>query len=357
MFFNTIAISLGTVWGKVWPVLFAILFFGIIIALHEFGHFITAKIFGVKVNEFAIGMGPTILKKVKGETQYSLRLFPIGGFVSLEGEDEDSDDNRAFGNQKPWKRFIVIAAGATLNVILGLVLMGVVLGMDGNISTTVVKDVSQNLEQLTDTVKVGDEITAINGSHVVSARDLYYQLYRDDDGVFDITLKRNGEKITLKDINIRYSAEEGFCDFVVGSKKVTAANILPGAIEETASMTKLIFLSLADMLRGQYGLKDLSGPIGTIGIVAETAGDAVSSANYSGIIFILAFITVNIGIVNLLPLPALDGGRLFFIIIEGICRKPVPKKFEAVVHAAGLILLLALMVLISFNDIVNLVRK
>ena len=131
MLLNTLALTVGTVWGKVWPILFAILFFGIIIALHEFGHFITAKIFGIKVNEFAIGMGPTLLKKVKGETQYSLRLFPVGGFVSLEGEDEDSADSRAFGNQKAWKRFIVIAAGATLNVILGLVLMGVVLGMDG----------------------------------------------------------------------------------------------------------------------------------------------------------------------------------------------------------------------------------
>ncbi len=357
MSFNTLSITLTAVWGKAWPILFAILFFGLIIALHEFGHFITAKIFGVRVNEFAIGMGPTLLKKVKGETQYSLRLFPIGGFVSLEGEDEESDDAHAFGNQKAWKRFIVIAAGATLNIILGLVLMSVVLGIEGSISTAAVSDISQNLEQAQDSIQVGDEIIMINGSRVVSARDLYYQLYRDDDGVFDITVKRNGEKITFSDISIQYDAEKGFCDFIVGSEKVTALNILPGSVKETASMTKLIFLSLADMIRGQYGLKDLSGPIGTIGIVAETAGEAVSSANYSGIIFILAFITVNIGIVNLLPLPALDGGRLFFIVIEGIFGKPVPKKFEAVVHAAGLILLLGLMVLISFNDIVNLVRK
>lgn len=357
MLLNTLSVSLGTVWGKIWPILFAILFFGIIIALHEFGHFITAKIFGIKVNEFAIGMGPTLLKKVKGETQYSLRLFPIGGFVSLEGEDEESDDSRAFGNQKAWKRFIVIAAGATLNIILGLALMGVVLGIEGQISTTVVSAVSQNMSQSENGIEVGDKVLTINGSKVISARDLYYQLYRDDDGIFDITVKRGNEKIQLSNISVRYSAEKGFCDFVVGSTKVSALNIFPGAAKETASMTKLIFLSLADMVRGQYGLKDLSGPIGTIGIVAETAGNAVSSADYSGIIFILAFITVNIGIVNLLPLPALDGGRLFFIVIEGICRKPVPKKFEAVVHAAGLILLLGLMVLISFNDIVNLVRK
>ena len=357
MVLNTLSVDIGTVWGKVWPILFAILFFGIIVALHEFGHFVTAKIFGVRVNEFSIGMGPTLLKKTGGDTQYSIRLLPIGGFVALEGEDEASDDPHAFGNQKAWKRFIVIAAGAALNVILGLILMAVVLGISGEVSTTVVSDVSTTLSESENSIQPGDRVISINGSKVFSARDLYYQLYRDSDGVFNITVRRDGEKITFEDISIRYDTTQGFCDFVVGYDKVTALNIFPGAIRETTGMAKLVFLSLADMIKGQYGLKDLSGPIGTINIVAETTSEAVSSADYSNMLFILAFITVNIGIVNLLPLPALDGGRLFFIVIEWIFRKPVPKKFEAVVHAAGLVLLLGLMALISFNDIVNLVRK
>lgn len=351
-----LAFSAGAIWGKIWPILFAILFFGIIIGLHEFGHFITAKIFGVTVNEFSIGMGPVLLKKKKNGTQYSWRLLPIGGFVSLEGEDEESDDPHAFGNQKAWKRFIVIAAGATINIILGLLLMCVMLGADGQVASNEVYAVSDHMNANENGIRVGDEIKRINGISVFSARDLYYGLYRDDDGVFDIVLKRNGEKITLENLEVFYSAEEGYCDFIVGERDVTFLNLLPGAVRETASMTKLVFLSLADMLGGNYGLKDVSGAVGTINIVADTATDAVTNADYSSLIFILAFITVNIGIVNLLPLPALDGGRLFFILIEMIVRKPVPKKFEAIVHAVGFVLLLILMALITFNDIYNIVR-
>ena len=352
-----LSVSIGSIWGKVWPILFAILFFGVIIALHEFGHFITAKIFKIQINEYSIGMGPAILKKKKGETQYSWRLFPIGGYVSMEGEDEESENPRAFNNQKAWKRFIVVAAGATVNIILGLLLTCVMLAADKDMPTRVVSDVSDAMMEVEDGIRPGDEVLRINNSKVFSARDLYYGLFRESDGVYDIQIKRDGEKMLLKDLPVTYDAEQGFCDFVVGYKKTTALNIIPGAVTQTASMTKLVWLSLIDMARGKYGLKDLSGPVGTIGIVAETASDAIQAANYSGIIFILAFITVNIGIVNLLPLPALDGGRLLFILIEMIFRKPVPKKFEAWVHAAGFVLLIGLMILITFNDIVNLIRK
>lgn len=351
-----LSLSVSSVWGKVWPILFAILFFGIIIALHEFGHFSTAKLFKIKVNEFSIGMGPAIFKKQKGETKYALRLLPIGGFVSLEGEDEVSDDPRAFGNQKAWKRFIVIAAGAVLNIILGLVLIGVMLSLSGSIPTTTVSDVSKNMYTAETGVLVGDKILSIDGTKVHSARDLYYCLYRNNDGNIDVVLKRDGEKLEFNDMKVIYDMEQGYCSFIVGSEKVTFLNILPGAVKETMSMTKMIWLSLIDMIRGNYGMDELSGPVGTIGIVADTASDAVSSADYSMIFFMLAFITVNIGIVNLLPLPALDGGRLLFIFIELIFRKPVPKKFEAIVHAAGLVLLLGLMALITFNDIANIIK-
>lgn len=351
-----LSVSVASVWGKVWPILFAILFFGIIIALHEFGHFSTAKLFKIKVNEFSIGMGPAILKKQKGETKYALRLLPIGGFVSLEGEDEVSDDPRAFGNQKAWKRFIVIAAGAVLNIILGLVLIGIMLAISGAVPTTTVSDVSENMYTEETGVLVGDKIISIDGTRVHSARDLYYCLYRNNDGNIDVVLKRNGEKLEFKDMKVIYDMEQGYCSFIVGNDKVSVLNIIPGAINETMSMTKMIWLSLIDMVRGNYGMDELSGPVGTIGIVADTASDAVSSSDYSMIFFMLAFITVNIGMVNLLPLPALDGGRLLFIFIELIFRKPVPKKFEAIVHAAGLVLLLGLMALITFNDIANIIK-
>lgn len=351
-----LSVSAASIWGKVWPILFAILFFGIIIALHEFGHFSTAKLFRIKVNEFSIGMGPAIFKKQKGETLYALRLLPIGGFVSLEGEDEVSEDPHAFGNQKAWKRFIVIAAGATLNIILGLVLIGIMLSMSGTVPTTVVSDVTENMYTAETGVLTGDKIISIDGTKVYSARDLYYCLYRNNDGKYDIVLKRNGEKIEFNQMEVLYDMEQGYCSFIVGNEKATLLNIIPGSVKETLSMTKMIWLSLIDMVRGNYGMDELSGPVGTIGIVADTASAAVSSADYSMIFFMLAFITVNIGMVNLLPLPALDGGRLFFIFIECIFRKPVPKKFEAIVHAAGLVLLLGLMALITFNDISNLIK-
>ncbi len=206
-------------------------------------------------------------------------------------------------------------------------------------------------------VRDGDKILKINNTRVFSARDLYYDLFRDEDGVFEIVLKRGDKTVTLTELKVQYDAEAGFCDFIVGEKKAQFFTILPSAVKETVSMGKLVWLSLIDMIRGHYGLKDLSGPVGTIGIVAQTADEAVQNADYAGIIFILAFITVNIGIVNLLPLPALDGGRLLFIFIEIVARKPVPKKFEAIVHAAGLILLLALMALITFNDVWNLIKR
>ncbi len=351
-----LSISAAAVWGKVWPILFAILFFGVIIALHEFGHFSTAKLFKIKVNEFSIGMGPAILKKQKGETLYALRLLPIGGFVSLEGEDETSDDPRAFGNQKAWKRFIVIAAGATLNILLGLVLIAIMLGISGSVPTTTVSDVTEDMYTAETGVLVGDKVISIDGTKVHSARDLYYCLYRNNDGKYDVVVRRDGERIEFEQMEVIYDMEKGFCSFIVSSEDVTALNLIPGSVRETLSMTKMIWLSLIDMVSGNYGMDELSGPVGTIGIVADTASSAVAAADYASIIFILAFITVNIGLVNLLPLPALDGGRLFFIAIEFIFRRPVPKKFEAVVHAAGLILLLGLMALITFNDIANLIK-
>ena len=352
-----LAVSISAIWSKVWPIALAILFFGVIIALHEFGHFITAKLFGIQVNEYAIGMGPAFFKKQRGETQYSLRVFPIGGYCAMEGEDEDSENPRAFNNQKPWKRFIVVAAGATVNILLGLLLISIMLGIEGRLSTRVVAEVSEATQAAGTDLQVGDKIVRINGTYVFSSNDLYYNLYRDDDRVYDIDLVRDGKKIKLSDVKVTYDPEQGDYGFYVYGKKATVLNIVPGAVTETASMTRLIWLSLIDMVGGKYGLNEISGPVGTINIVAETASSAAAEADYSLIIFILAFITVNIGIVNLLPLPALDGGRLLFIFIEMIFRKPVPKKFEAWVHFAGFILLIGLMILITFNDIRNLIMK
>ncbi len=385
-----LAINMNLLWSKVWPILLAILFFGIIIALHEFGHFITAKLFKVRVNEFAIGMGPALFKKRKGqkirflptlmkekkrekkehdqepnaeqlpegvgETEYSLRLLPIGGFCAMEGENGDSTDEAAFCSKKPWKRLIVLAAGATLNIVLGLVLISVMLFSDGSVLSNKISYVSDTVASMQDSLQVGDEIIKVDGTRVYSTRDLSYCLfYRSDTDGADLTVKRNGEKIIIENFVFDDTNTEAPTYFAVTQNDVTLLNCGAYAVKETAAMAKLVYLSLIDMLGGQYGLDDLSGPIGTVNIVAETASQAVTEQDYSSMLFLLAFITVNIGLVNLLPLPALDGGRIFFVLIEMIIRRPIPQKFEALVHAIGMILLLALMALICFNDIKNLV--
>ena len=353
-----LAVTLSGIWGKVWPILLAILFFGVIVALHEFGHFIFAKLFKVRVNEFAIGMGPKLFSKKKGETLYSLRLLPIGGFNQLEGEDEESDDPRAFSNQKPWKRFIILVAGGMTNVILGMLLICIMLGMQGTVSNRQITDASDNILEMTDGVKIGDEVIRVNGSRVFTDSDFYYELFRDDDGVFDFVVRRDGQKITIKGLPVYYSVEEHVSSLIMsGEKKVTALNLIPSAVNETLSMAKEVYLSIIDLFRGKVGVKDMSGMVGTVKIMSDVTTEAVQNHSYSVIFFLMAFITVNIGLFNLLPLPALDGGRILFVLVEMIIRKPVPKKFEAYVHAIGFVLLIALVIFITFNDIRNLIIK
>lgn len=381
---------LNNIWDKVWPILIAIIFFGFIIALHEFGHFITAKIFKVRVNEFSIGMGPALFKKRRGmkirflpqilkdnknakqkpeedaaeplpegvgETEYSLRLLPIGGFCALEGENGDSSDESAFCSKKPWKRFIILAAGATLNILLGLFLICIMLFSEQTVLSNEISYVSDAVVSVENSLEVGDTIIEIDGTRVFSTRDLSYCLfYRSDaETGADITVKRNGEKVLIE--NFRYVDDDSpeATYFAVTKHEVTLFNCGIFAVKETVAMAKLVLLSLIDLVSGQYGLNDLSGPIGTVNIVAQTTTVAVAEKDYASVLFLLAFITVNIGLVNLMPLPALDGGRLFFVLIEMIIRKPVPQKFEAIVHAVGMILLLTLMALICFNDIRNLI--
>ena len=387
---QTLSVSFSNIWDKAWPILLAILFFGVIIALHEFGHFITAKLFKVKVNEFAIGMGPALFKKrpgqkirflpqiIKenkatkqnpdgeasaslpegvGETEYSLRLLPIGGYCALEGENGDSEDTCAFCSKKPWKRFIILAAGATLNILLGLVLVCIMLFSEETALSNKISYVSDAVSVAEDSLQVGDTIIAIDGTRVYSTRDLSYCLFyrADSETGADITVKRNGEKITVENFKYVDTDTSDATYFAVSKHDVTLLNCGVFAVRETAAMAKLVLLSLIDLFSGQFGLNDLSGPIGTVNIVAQTTTVAVADKDYASVLFLLAFITINIGLVNLMPLPALDGGRLFFVLIEMIIRKPVPQKFEAIVHAVGMILLLALMAFICFNDIKNLI--
>lgn len=356
-----IAIDIATIWNKAWPILMAILFFGLIIGLHELGHFLTAKLFGVKVNEFSLGMGPAIFKKQKGETKYALRILPIGGFVSMEGEDDSSEDERAFCNKKWWKKFIIVAAGAIMNLILGFIFVVILTSMEDLIGTTQIHSFYENATTSQYGLEVGDTIREINGTNIYSSRDISYALQRDEDGIYDFVVERDGNKVELSEVHFETKpAENGhniiIYDFIIVGVEKTPWNVLSTAVLDTISTARLVWLTLFDLVTGHYGINDLSGPVGTVSIIADVTSEAVASGTgFDMIIYIMALISINIGVFNLLPIPALDGGRLFFILIEAIRRKPIPAKYEGYIHAAGLALLMLLMVVITFNDIKNLI--
>lgn len=362
MFLNT-ALSFSTVWSKVWPFLVAILFFGIVIMFHELGHFLFAKLFKVKVNEFSIGMGPAIFKKKKGDTNYAVRILPIGGYVSMEGEDEDSEDQHAFNNKPLWQRMIVVVAGATVNLIMGVIIVAIMLCQSDLIGTTQIRSFYDNATSAASGLEAGDKIVKINGKRVYSQYDITFLMMRDDDGIMDFVVKRDGKKVELKDVKFQTSPIEGqenlisiHYDFVIVGVKPTFLSVTKNAFLESISIGRMAWISLFDLITGRYGLSEVSGPIGIINYVADAASASSSSMDWTPLLTIMALIAINVGLFNLLPIPALDGGRLFFMFIELIIRRPIPQKFEKWVHAVGMILLLAFMAVISFKDIVSLIR-
>lgn len=352
-------LSVAAVWGKVWPVLVALLFFGLIIFFHELGHFTFAKLFKVKVNEFAMGMGPTLFKFKKGETKYALRLFPIGGFVSMEGEDEESENERAFCNKPAWQRFIIVAAGGTVNLIMGVIIVALMLSQSNLIGLPEIHSFEENAVS-SQYLQAGDKIEKINGKRVYSEYDLSFLMARDKDGIIDFTVERNGEDVALNGVKFQTKDNNGtltiIYDFIIRGVEPSFLNVTKNAVLESVSIARIVWISLLDLVTGQYGLSDLSGPIGTVSYIADAAQIATQQTDYTYLLTLMAMITINIGLFNLLPLPALDGGRLFFLAIEAIFRKPVPQKYEGWVHAIGLVLLLILMAVISFSDIMRLIR-
>lgn len=339
----------------------AILFFGLIVGIHELGHFLTAKLFRVKVHEFSLGMGPAIFKKKKGDTQYSLRCLPIGGYVKMEGEDEESEDENAFCKKKWWKKFIIVAAGAIMNLILGLIFVTVLTCMDDLIGTTEIHSFYDNAVSAQSGLEVGDTIKKINGTTIFTSRDLSYCMTRDEDGVYEMTVERDGEKVQLDAVKFERKTDENgnstiIYDFIIVGEEKTFFNVISTSFKDTLSIARLVWLTLFDLVTGHYGINDLSGPVGTVSIIANATSEAVATGvGFDMIVYIMALITINVGVFNLLPIPALDGGRLFFILIEAVRRKPIPAKYEAYIHMAGLALLMLLMVVITFNDIRNLI--
>lgn len=336
-----------------WTILVAILFFGVVVMVHELGHFTFAKLFKVKVNEFSMGMGPKLFGKKKGDTQYSVRLLPIGGFVSMEGEDEDSEDERAFNKKPCWQRIVIVVAGALVNIFLGLILVAVTLTIsDGYAGTNYIHSFRVESQQVAEYngLKSKDKVLKIDGRNVLYYTDVAYLLSRTD-GKTDMTIERDGEKIELTDVELAPSQV-----VILGVDK-TVGTVFKDTFKQSASICRMVWLSLFDLITGKYSVKDVSGPIGVVDFVSDAAQESVKTADYTGLLTMMALITINIGIFNLLPVPALDGGRLLFLFIELIRRKPINQKYEAWVHGIGMVLLLLFMLLISFKDIYTLFIK
>ncbi len=357
MFF--INLDIGVIWSNVWPYLLAVLLFGAIIGIHEFGHFFFAKLFKVKVNEFSLGMGPKLIKKQIGETLYAIRLLPIGGFVSMEGEDEESDNERAFGKKPAWQRFIIIAAGAILNLLLGVLVVAICLTFSGAVGTRTIYGFMPGAVSQQGGLRPGDEIVKINNTRIYSYMGISFNLVRDVDNKIDFTVIRDGEKIELKDVEFKQFEFDGKQyiqqDFQIVGEKPTVKNVIVNSVLDSASIVQMVRLSLVDIVTGKYGMREISGPIGTISAIAETTSQAEAFGDkiLTALTF-LSMITINVGVFNLLPIPALDGGRLFFIFIEMIRRKPIPPKREGIVHTVGIVILLIFMAVISISDVIKL---
>ncbi len=347
---------------KILYVILAILIFGVLIFIHEGGHFLFARLFKVSVKEFAIGMGPKIFSKTsqKSGIAYSLRLFPIGGFVSMEGEDEESDDPNAFNKKPVWQRIIIVAAGAATNILVGILVMSIlVFGSDYLLSNTVglVEEGSASYEA---GLKVDDVVVAVDGAGVHIGDELSYQIMRRGIRPVDLTVIRNGEKIVLENIQFPVEATDGYsygvADFKIygiDKEDYTLPTLLKHSFYRSTYTVTMIWESLVDLVSGRYGMEAVSGPVG----VTEALTDAIDTDVKTGsnsFVYLAVVISMNLGVMNLLPIPALDGGRLVFLIIEGIRRKPVKPEVEGYVHFAGIVVLMLFMVFICVKDVVSL---
>ena len=350
-------------------ILAAILVFGVLIAVHELGHFMAAKACGVRVNEFSIGMGPALWKKQKGETQYSLRLFPVGGFCAMEGEEEDSDDPTALNNQGFWAKLLIFAAGAAMNFIAGLLIILVLYADAQAFYMPVVAGFADGCPlESADGLQEGDRLLRIDGEKVYVYSDISLLMGLNKTGAFDLQIERNGEVITLRDFTMErreYTDQNGKAytgyGLYFGAEEATLGRKLSYSWNNAMDFARLVRLSLQMLVTGQAGVKDLSGPVGIVSTMTQVGEQAATTrAAVENIAYLAALIAVNLAVMNLLPLQALDGGKIFFLVINAVSmqlfKKQIPAKYENYIHFAGLILLLALMAVITFSDVWKLIH-
>lgn len=346
----------------VFYVILAILIFGLLVAIHELGHFTAAKLCGVRVEEFAIGMGPAIWKKQKGETLYSLRAVPFGGYCAMTGENGESEDPRAFGNQSVWKRLLILAAGSFNNFVLGVLIVLILQLSTGYVLSPVIAGFMDDCPyESAEGLQEGDRITRINGKRILVHEDVNRALSYE--GEYDLVIERDGEERELKNFRlVKLDYEQGhYFGFLFGySEKASLVQNLREVRYTTADYVSLVWQSLGMLLHGEAGVNDLAGPVGIVDMMATESAAQKTTADGLWTIFSFgAFIAVNLAVMNMLPIPALDGGRVFLLlvtaVIEAITRKKLNPKYESYIHAGGMVLLLALMAYVLLHDVIRLV--
>jgi len=343
----------------------------LLIGVHEFGHFITAKLFKMNVIEFAIGMGPAIFKKQGKSTLYSLRIFPLGGYCALEGEDGDSDAEGAFSTKPAWQRAIVLFAGAFMNLVAGLVILFVLFSQSEAYVTREINSFADGFDCAGETMLMpGDEITKINGYSIFINSDISMFLDRDAGAPYDFEVIRDGKRISLDDVPLTRKMytyvgideagnEKEYTEYKYGINFSVAETRFADKIElaflNALDFARLVKVSFFDLFKGNAHVNELTGPVGITSLITETAQTSMPN-----MWFLVALIAVNLAVMNLLPIPALDGGRILFLLIGElvykITKKPLNSKFESILNTVFFAVLMAFMIYVSFNDIVRLIK-
>lgn len=343
-------------------ILIAVLTFGFLILIHELGHYIFARVFKVKINEFSIGMGPRLFSRTSGKTgiKYSIAALPIGGFVAMAGEDDDSNDPDSFDKKPAWQRLVITAAGATVNLIAGFIVTAILTCMIPIGGTTVAGFIDlakqgYEVDVTTEgTLLVGDEIVAVDGKRVAIYDELNYEMMRRGNKPIDLTVIRDGEEITLRDVVLPTVEQDGVVfglrDFSVFGVEKSLGNVISFSWSKSVLIVRMCWESLIDLIGGRYSLNAVSGPVGISTAIGEAASNGLGP-----FLYLFALISINLGVMNLLPIPALDGGRILTTLIEIVARRRIPKRVESIINGVGLMLLFALSLFIMGKDIIQLI--
>ena len=331
-------------------IIMAILGFSLLIIVHELGHFIMAKVNGIKVEEFSIGMGPEVFSKKGKETQYSLRLFPIGGYVKMLGEEEDVEDERSFSSKSPLRRITVILAGATMNIIFAIIAFSIIISNRGYTETTISK-LEPDTPAIESGLQVGDKILTIDGARVFTTTDVSMGIQLSKGDSVDLVVDRNGEKENIT-VTPRLIEQDGTQMYQIGfhytpGENPTLLESIRESFNETISLVTQTFKSLKMMVTGNINFKtDVGGPVTIIKMSGQAAKNGLMTLTY-----FLGFISINLAVFNLLPFPALDGGWTVILLIELITRRKVPDKVVGAANYVGFMILIGFMIVVTLKDI------